>query len=68
MDVYSFGVLVAEMCRNRPPGSTVEEQKRQLGEIKWPAMKDIVRTCIMDTASDRPSMSDILERLRQLRK
>ena len=68
MDVYSFGVLVAEMCRSRPPGTTVKERKRQLGEIKWPAMKDIVCRCIMDTASDRPSMSEVLEGLRQLRK
>ena len=40
MDVYSFGVFVDEMFQNRP-ARTVKEQRKQLDEVKWPAMKGI---------------------------
>ena len=68
MDVYSFGVLVAEMCRNRPPGETIEERKKQLDEVRWPSVNGIIRWCITDLADGRPSMSEVLEGLRELRK
>lgn len=68
MDVYSFGVLVTEMCRKKPPGMTVEDRKKQLGEVRWPAMNGIIRWCITGSAADRPQMSEVLEELRELRK
>ena len=68
MDVYSFGVLVAEMCRNRPPGMTVEERRKQLDEVRWPAMKGIILWCITDSTAGRPTMNEALEELRELKK
>ena len=68
MDVYSFGVLVAEMCRNRLPGATVEERKKQLDEVRWPAMNGIIRWCVKDSAFNRPSMNEVLEELRELKR
>ena len=46
MDVYSFGVLLMEMCVGEFPGVTSEEREAQIKRIHWPAMVSLLRRCI----------------------
>ena len=66
MDVFSFGVLLAEMCLRMLPESQPEHRKNQIRRIQWPAMLSLVRSCIAEMPVDRPSMSDIMEQLSRI--
>lgn len=61
MDVFSFGVLLAEMCLCILPESQPEHRQNQIRCIQWPAMLSFVRSCIAEMPVDCPSMSDIME-------
>ena len=59
MDVYSFGVLLVEMCTGQLPEVKPEEREAQIKRIHWPAMVSLLRSCIQERPADRPTMSDI---------
>ena len=59
MDVYSFGILLVEMCSGELPASC-EELIRQ---IQWPQMVTTIRQCIRQDAQARPNMADVIAEL-----
>lgn len=59
MDVYSFGVVLIEMCL---PNEGKSPHMR-LQRIQWPTMTTLIRSCLVLSPTDRPSMADILKRL-----
>ena len=62
MDVYSFGILLVEMCSHELPANH-EELIRQ---IQWPQMVTIIRQCIRHDPQARPNMADIVAELSHL--
>ena len=66
MDVFSFGVLIVEMCLQELPEARPEQREAQIQHIKWPSMVSLIRRCISEKPGDRPSMSDIMELLSRL--
>ena len=63
MDVFSFGVLLVEMCLQQLPESDRAQREVQIQSIQWPAMVSLVRQCTSKNAADRPNTSDIKEHL-----
>ena len=60
MDVYSFGVLLVEMCVGYRPEAASEDREAHIQRINWPEMVSLVRRCIKDAPADRPNMSGIV--------
>ena len=67
MDVYSYGVLVMEMCVHQPPGLTVPDKQRQIDSISWSTMKDLVVRCVNEDCHQRPSISQVLAQLANIK-
>ena len=67
MDVYSYSVLLMEMILHRLPAMTVAERKQQASRLSWPPMSSIVQRCLKENRHDRPTMTQILEELKQLK-
>ena len=67
MDVYSYGVLVMEMCVHQPPGLTVPDKQRQIDSISWSTMKDLVVRCVNEDRHQRPSISQVLAQLANIK-
>ena len=66
MDVYSFGVLLTEMCLHEPPKTTHEGRDGQFKMVPWDALADIIDACTDPSPDQRPSLSRVMERLRRL--
>ena len=67
MDVYSYSVLLMEMILHRLPAVTVAEREQQASHVSWPPMSSLIRRCLKQNHQDRPTMSQILEELKQLK-
>ena len=63
MDVFSFGVLLVEVCLHQFPDTSPDRRETQIQCIQWPAMVSLIRICISERPADRPSTSDIVELL-----
>ena len=61
MDVYSYGVLLLEMCSRRFPNP--EESEALLQRVQQPAMVALIRQCMERAPMRRPTMSDIIGQL-----
>ena len=61
MDVYSYGVLLLEMCTRRFPNP--EECEALLQRVQQPAMVALIRQCMEREPMRRPTMSDIIRQL-----
>ena len=61
MDVYSYGVLLLEMCSQRFPNP--EECEALLQRVQQPAMVALIRHCMEREPMRRPTMSDITGQL-----
>lgn len=66
MDIFSFGVLLLEMCANELPESTYQERESQIQRVQWPAMVSLIRKCTSEVPTDRPDISDILPALNSM--
>ena len=64
MDVYSFGLLLLEMCSGELFDDHEELIRTRIGD--WPEMVGIIRLCIRQDPKRRPNMSDIIPQLTQL--
>ena len=61
VDVYSFGVLLCEICiRNLPDP---ERRDEQVAMVENRALRALVRRCLQEDPESRPSMEDIIGEL-----
>ena len=65
MDVFSFGVLLVEMCSGELAPS--EHRDRLLASVQWPAMVALIRRCLKPDTQRRPDVSTIIVELEQIR-
>ena len=61
MDIFSFGVLLVEMCTARFP--EVADRERLIRSIQQPDMVALIRRCLAEERNVRPSASDIITEL-----
>ena len=64
MDIFSFGVLLVEMCSTRFP--EVADRERFIRSIQQPRTVALIRRCLADDRNVRPSASDIITELSEL--
>ena len=63
MDVFSFGVLLVEMCSGEL--APEEHRDRLLAAIQWPAMVGLIQQCLKYEPHRRPDMSGVITQLEQ---
>ena len=61
MDVYSYGVLLLELCTQKFP--SLYEQEALLQQVQQPAMVALIRQCRAYQPEIRPTMGDIIRKL-----
>ena len=61
VDVYSFGVLLCEMCIREQPDP--EDRERQIERIIDCRHRGLVRQCVQREPWARPNMDTIIEEL-----
>ena len=66
MDIFSFGILLAEMATRRLPSSTVYEREAQIREVKWPTIRLLIARCTVPNRNTRPSTDNVLNQLEEL--
>lgn len=64
MDVFSFGVLLVEMCSGEL--APAEHRDHLLASIRWPNMVALIQHCLRHEPQRRPNMNDVIEQLDQL--
>ena len=64
MDIFSFGVLLVEMCTAQFPDPTSRE--RLIRSIREPRLLGLVRQCTAVDKDMRPSATDLITRLTEL--
>ena len=65
MDIFSFGVLLIEMCTVRFP--EVAARQRLIRSIQYPHFVELIGRCMSRQIDSRPSASEIITQLTQLR-
>ena len=60
--MYSFGVLLCEMCIRKQPAP--HDRDRQIEEIKNLNYRRLVRRCVFILPLARPSMDEVIGKLR----
>ena len=61
MDIFSFGVLLVEMCTACFPDVT--DRERLIQSIQHPDMVELIRRCLTENKDARPSANDIIVEL-----
>ncbi|CAH3168262.1 unnamed protein product [Pocillopora meandrina] len=61
IDVYSFGVLLCEMCIQEPPEP--ERRDEQVDKMSNRTLQELVRQCLQTNPDDRPDMTKIIDKL-----
>ena len=61
MDIFSFGVLLVEMCSAQFP--EVADREHLIRSIQHPGMVALIRRCLAEDRNVRPSASDIITEL-----
>ncbi|XP_020627176.1 serine/threonine-protein kinase tousled-like 1 [Orbicella faveolata] len=64
VDVYSFGLLLCEMCVRELP--VPQEVHCQISQVSNGALRGLIEQCVKRDPEERPSMSDIIYELEQL--
>ena len=62
MDVYSFGMLLVEVCSRELPAN----HEKLIRKIQWPKVVTIIGQCICRDPQARPNMADIVAKLSRL--
>ena len=63
VDVYSFGLLLCEMCTRELPDP--ERRGNQIRRVSG-ALGDLVRRCVRRDPNERPKMNEVVAELEQL--
>ena len=67
MDVYSFGVLIFEMCSRQAPSLQVRNDILPTAAAVWPEPQrhfvPLIESCTRRNKDDRPTMSEVLAKL-----
>ena len=63
VDVYSYGVLLGELILEEFPVDGLTPAMIQAIQGKWSFMHSLIANCTKEHPDNRPTMSDILERL-----
>ena len=63
MDVYSYGILLVEMCLRELPESQPERRQEQIQRIQWVSMVSLIRRCTSERPARRPTMSNVMDLL-----
>ena len=66
MDVYSFGVLLFEMCLQQPPEMSTAGRARQAKLVRWNSMGKVIEECMATRPTNRPTLALVLENLQQI--
>ena len=66
MDVYSYGILLVEMCLGEFPESQPERQQEQIQRIQWVSMVSLIRRCTSERPAHRPTMSNVMDLLARI--
>ena len=66
MDIFSFGILLAEMATRRLPSSTVYEREAQIRVVKWPTIRSLITRCTVTNHNTRPKTDNVLNQLEEL--
>ena len=61
MDIFSFGVLLVEMCTACFPD--VADRERLIQSIQQPDMVALIRWCLAEDRNGRPSASNVITEL-----
>ena len=66
IDVYSFGVLLCEMCTFK---QFTDPQKRlaQVNMVRDNDLRELVRRCLKTNPKERPDVTEIISELKRLR-
>ena len=66
IDVYSFGVLLCEMCTFK---QCTDPQKRlaQVNMVRDNDLRELVRRCLKTNPKERPDVTEIISELKRLR-
>ena len=63
MDVFSYGVLLIEMVVCQFPD--VGKRVAQIKAIKRPTLKNLIERCLIQNYKDRPTMSNIINEIKE---
>ncbi|KAL9974239.1 hypothetical protein ACROYT_G011254 [Oculina patagonica] len=61
VDVYSFGVLLCEMCIKQLP--SLREVHHQIGQVTNGALRRLIQRCVQRNPEVRPAMSEVISEL-----
>ena len=64
IDVYSFGVLVCELCISEEPNP--DERERQIALMLDKNLRDLAEQCLGKDPTKRPTMSDVITKLKPM--
>ena len=63
MDIFSFGVLLIEMCISEFPDTIEVEREAQIRSIPHAHFVALIRCCLQGNKDNRPSASDLITEL-----
>ena len=61
VDVYSFGVLLCEMCIREQPDP--EQREVQISRMTNDVLRSLVSRCVQREPGERPNMEEIIDEL-----
>ena len=67
MDVYSYSVLIMEITLRCPPEMVTVERERQSRNVSWSPMKSLIQRGLITTRQCRPTMSQVIEVLKEMK-
>ena len=60
MDVYSYGVLLCEMCIEKLPDPDPKQRKKQVSAVEDKLLRHLIKRCIKRDPKARPTVKEII--------